>query len=747
MFKDDDENGRPTTPKGRSTAFSAGSTSALSTSSRGLMTPKTPLSALSHVFQARPNYQKLRSAPSMGFETQEDKARLMQRTRGYEITFWKVLTITAILSSSLSFVIDQFTFAVGIYRSHFTTFTNVGGLIGVTAANVVIALIARLIVRTTMECEGSGFPEMKAMLFGHMLDNYLTIRVLLIKAIGLALLVGIGLPVGKEGPNCHMAACIARNLDSDFVRKRSMSATGQDQINKLLLAACAVGVGASFSAPIGGVIFSVELMLPQVSDPTSYWGCFAAAIIGSFVYEILRTWFAGATGLLPLLSTNILPGEGATTLFPFTRMLLDLILGAFLGYLGAYWVKMHAYIAKAFKDWRLSVHKKKPGATAGGQEPLLGEPKKESFPKRCVAAVWNFQWRDLFLVAMVTAINTVWAAKLPFLNGKPQPLLLSNLFDKNLLKTQEEWVRPELGLTGTFAMCAFMKWLTTILALSLSMPTGVVAPTMIIGGLIGRCYATFLPAWLVDTMIADEAGNVPGEDVRGAFLARFAIVGAAAFCAAVCRAFAMAITVFEVLALPNDGIPICAATLIAIFVANKFELPFFDKNLAGRNLGGIPALTFTDHANAPAFSIMKKLNVVQDCLCVHTRLYDMHELLKRHPRVDFFAVVRPLDDGEGVLVASMSRKNVDKVITLIDPSGGSPETRVDLLDPELQRPSDGSEPLVDGCPPHVTPAATVKEVYLIMKVQHGESTVYVTRDGCLLGEVTFTSLMTHEVKI
>merc|ERR1719362_2016846 len=127
---------------------------------------------------------------------------------------------------------------------------------------------------------------MKAMLFGHILDNYLSLRVLFVKALGLAMVVGAGLPIGKEGPNCHMAACIARTLDPDYYKKRESSATGQAQISKLLLAAVAVGVGASFSAPIGGVIFALELMLPQVYDNVSYIGCFAAAVIGSLCYEL-----------------------------------------------------------------------------------------------------------------------------------------------------------------------------------------------------------------------------------------------------------------------------------------------------------------------------------------------------------------------------------------------------------------------------------------------------------------------------
>jgi hypothetical protein len=48
-----------------------------------------------------------------------------------------------------------------------------------------------------------------------------------------------------------------------------------------------------------------------------------------------------------------------------------------------------------------------------------------------------------------------------------------------------------------------MKWVTTILALSSAIPAGVVAPTMIIGGLLGRVWGhVILPAWLVDMLLS-----------------------------------------------------------------------------------------------------------------------------------------------------------------------------------------------------------------------------------------------------
>ncbi|CAE7692628.1 clh-3, partial [Symbiodinium sp. CCMP2456] len=208
-----------------------------------------------------------------------------------------------------SFLIDAFTYLAGGLRHNLTMNSPLKAI----CFNVVLACLARLIVRPTVEAEGSGFPEMKAMLFGKVLFNFLTFRVLVSKALALSLGVGAGLPLGKEGPNVHLAACVARVIHPSFFEKRVHSSHGAhgaggsgvgSAVSKLLLAACAVGVGASFSAPIGGVIFALELMLPQTYDAFAYWGCFTAGIIGAITYAVERTLTSGGAEILPLISSN-----------------------------------------------------------------------------------------------------------------------------------------------------------------------------------------------------------------------------------------------------------------------------------------------------------------------------------------------------------------------------------------------------------------------------------------------------------
>ncbi|CAK9020545.1 Chloride channel protein 1 (ClC-1) (Chloride channel protein [Durusdinium trenchii] len=625
-----------------------------------------------------------------------------------------------------------------------------------------------------MEAEGSGFPEMKAMLFGKVLFNYLTLRVLVSKAVALSLGVGAGLPLGKEGPNVHLAACIARVINPSFFEKRVQSSHGAhgaggsgvgSAVSKLLLAACAVGVGASFSAPIGGVIFALELMLPQTYDAFAYWGCFTAGVVGAITYAVERTLTTGGESLLPLISSNVLPGEGSDTDYPILRLAIDIALGILCGLGGGIWVRCHAYTAGVLKRWRL--RESQPTTAVGNQEPLLGEsaPRRGCCAclKRCLVGMLGGRWRDLALVAAVTALNTVLASSLPLLGGKPQPLLISTIFDKTLLFSgHDTWVLPWAGVTGTICLCFLMKWTMTILALSSAIPAGVVAPTMIIGGLLGRVFGhVLLPDWLVEMLLTKE-GQPPTGMQKGAFMARCAIVGASAFCAAVCRAFAMAITVFEVLALPNSVLPLCSSALAAIFVANKVSLPFFDANLATRNLGGIPAITFTDKAIEPVMKVMRVVDL-SECLPQVVTLRHLLHVISTGDH-DFFPIVRPLDwdtSNQGLLEGSMTRKQAEstvgslrgletsashlRLLKTLDPHAATPDREIDLMNPEYQAPPDGGEPLVEGSPVRVSPDCTVKDVYLLMKVAESDGVVYVTDRGILQGTITLSTLMSREV--
>ena len=69
------------------------------------------------------------------------------------------------------------------------------------------------------------------------------------------------------------------------------------------------------------------------------------------------------------------------------------------------------------------------------------------------------------------------------------------------------------------------------------------------------------------------------------------------------------------LALPNSVLPLSSSALAAIFVANRVSLPFFDANLATRNMGGIPAITFSDSAIDPATRVFgaRKPPILRRC--------------------------------------------------------------------------------------------------------------------------------------
>lgn len=127
----------------------------------------------------------------------------------------------------------------------------------------------------TQPLSGSGIPEMKTILRGVALKEYLTFKTLVAKVIGLTATLGSGMPLGKEvstfyfvcsalylrkvtyeqlkfkGPFVHIASIVAQLL-SKMVTSFQGIYENESRNSEMLAAACAVGVGSCFAAPVGG---------------------------------------------------------------------------------------------------------------------------------------------------------------------------------------------------------------------------------------------------------------------------------------------------------------------------------------------------------------------------------------------------------------------------------------------------------------------------------------------------------------
>jgi len=91
------------------------------------------------------------------------------------------------------------------------------------------------------------------------MKGFLGFRTLLIKSVSLPLAIASGLSVGKEGPSVHYAVCTG-NVISRVFDKYNAAKT-----REILSACAAAGVAVAFGSPIGGVLFSLEVVGPSRS--------------------------------------------------------------------------------------------------------------------------------------------------------------------------------------------------------------------------------------------------------------------------------------------------------------------------------------------------------------------------------------------------------------------------------------------------------------------------------------------------
>jgi CIC family chloride channel protein len=155
-------------------------------------------------------------------------------------------------------------------------------------------------------------------------------RVPIIKGLASIITIGTGGSAGKEGP----VAQIGAGFGSWLGTKLGLS-TAERRV--LLLAGMAGGIGATFRAPLGGALFSVEVLY---QDPDFEHEGLIPAIISSIVaYSV----FGALTGWKPLLATPLFVFDNPSEMFCY------LLLGVFCAILGRFYVTIFYGIQAKFR--------------------------------------------------------------------------------------------------------------------------------------------------------------------------------------------------------------------------------------------------------------------------------------------------------------------------------------------------------------------------------------------------------------
>ncbi|KJH51393.1 chloride transporter, ClC family [Dictyocaulus viviparus] len=190
---------------------------------------------------------------------------------------------------------------------------------------------------------GSGIPEVKVIMHGFVLRNYLTLKTLTAKIIGLTLALGSGMPLGKEGPFVHMGAIVASLLNkATSACQYNAFFSNEGRQMEMLSSGCAVGIACTFSSPAGAVLYGIE-STSKYFAVKNYWRSFFATTCAALIFRfaiaaIVPQHIAGT--ITAYYQTNF-PNE----VFLMEEVPLFALLGICCGLVGASFIWLHRRVA------------------------------------------------------------------------------------------------------------------------------------------------------------------------------------------------------------------------------------------------------------------------------------------------------------------------------------------------------------------------------------------------------------------
>ncbi|XP_029513982.1 chloride channel protein 1-like isoform X2 [Oncorhynchus nerka] len=410
---------------------------------------------------------------------------------------------------------------------------------------------------------GSGIPELKTILRGVVLKEYLTLKAFIAKVIGLTAGLGSGMPVGKEGPFVHIASICAAVLSKCMM---FFSRVNQSPYcyTDILTVGCAVGVGCCFGTPLGGVLFSIEVTSTYFAV-RNYWRGYFAATFSAFIFRVLSVFNKDAVTITALFRTKFRMD------FPFDLQELPAfaIIGISCGFLGAFFVWLNRQVVLFMRKPNamtrfLTRHRLIfPGVVTLVIATLTFPPgfgqfmAGELMPRECINSLFdNFTW------------TKIWGSPLPPGLGR-----------------SSAWLHPDVSVFVILLLFFVMKFWMSAVSTTMPIPSGAFMPVFILGAsfgrLVGEIMATLFPHGILFDGILYRI--IPGG---------YAVIGAAALTGAVTHTVSTAVICFELTGQISHILPMMVAVILANMVAQGLQPSLYDSIIQIKKLPYLPELGF-----------------------------------------------------------------------------------------------------------------------------------------------------------
>ncbi|XP_068218996.1 chloride channel protein 2-like isoform X3 [Palaemon carinicauda] len=545
---------------------------------------------------------------------------------------WVFLAVLGIVMAIISFIMDYGIAMcnkarIWLYRD-LASHTALQYLAWVSLPVCLILFSAGFVHILAPQAVGSGIPEMKTILRGVVLKEYLTFKTLIAKIIGLTATLGSGLPLGKEGPFVHIASIVATLLSKAVTSFKGIY-ENESRNSEMLAAACAVGVACSFAAPIGGVLFSIEVTSVYFAV-RNYWRGFFAAVCGAMMFRLLAVWFNDEETLTALFKTNFKVG------YPFDpqELFVFALIGVMSGFLGALFVWVH-------RQYVIFMRKNK---------------KMKAFLQKSRFAYAVSVTLILLTIQFPGALGQFIAAHLSTHHQVVE--LFSNVtwtkeeHSVHEFEIVENWRTPWTGIFVNLLVYMTFTFGGSVLASTLPVPSGIFIPVFKIGAALGRIMGEAMACTFPNGLRYGGHNHIiiPGG---------YSIVGAAALAGAVTHTISTSVIVFELTGQITHILPVMIAVLIANGIAQLLQPSVYDSIIQIKKLPYLPDILT---ATSGAYNIYVEDFMVRDVKYIWYGITyrQLKNILKEHKKIRSLPLVDSPDSM--ILLGSIQRSELISMI-------------------------------------------------------------------------------------